>query len=157
MTTSLCTTAMAPLQPTVTSQPTSCRGPLNHPPNFTLILFFSVFHRAAKTILLKYKSDGANVMYQSPFPSRSPFQTVQNPSSLHGLPDTVGLVSAAPTSSPLTFLTSSWPLQSSFFSLSACGSLPSWGLCKFCSCCLESSFPESLHSGFKLNASDLLR
>lgn len=52
-------------------------------------------------------------MYQSLFsPNRSPLQTVQNPSSLPGFADTVGLVSAAPTSSPLTFLTSFWPLLS---------------------------------------------
>lgn len=153
MTTSLCTTAMAPSQPTVTSQRS-----LNHPPNFTLILFFLCLSQSSQDDPFKVYIRWSQWNVPIPlFPNRFPFQTVQNPSSLHGFADTVGLVSAAPTSSPLTFLTSFWPLLSSFFSLSACGSFPSRGLCKFCSCSLESSFPESLHSSVKLNASDLLR
>lgn len=42
----------------------------------------------------------------------------------------------------LTFFTSLWPLQPSFHSLSATGSFPPWGLCKFYSCYFKSSFPD---------------
>lgn len=70
--TSLCSTAVAHLQATAICQPTSCRGSLNDHLTFTLGPFFSAFYRAARMIILKCKSDGVAIMYQSSLPQWLP-------------------------------------------------------------------------------------
>ena len=83
----------------------------------------------------------------------------KNPSSFHLSTDTVGLVSFLLPQldllpSPLTLYTSLWPPQPSFCSLSASGSVPSRGLCKFYSC-LERPF-QIFAFRFEVGCPDLL-